>query len=219
MLDNLGFTLTKFPSNNTVYSNFDEFGPGAGQLEPLFIGTSPNTATFDGGLIISSFAGNGNYVRSLSTSYAVFNGGEATITFETPAYEIDFFGAQSVSSGESDPDGSVEVYDTNDNLIATFTNFDASITPEFKPSFLTINADELGAPGGISRLVLKDDPDINPDFSRTSVDDFGFTPVGAPGTGSEGSPPADAPFITTQPGKSGSAVRHIGKLIRCRQRR
>ncbi len=199
VLDDLGFTLTEFPSNNTVYSNFDEFGPGAGQLEPLFIGTSPNTASFNGGLIISSFAGNGNYVRSLSTSYAVFNGGEATITFETPAYEIDFFGAQSVSSSLSDPDGSVEVYDTNENLIATFTNFDASITPEFKPSFLTINADELGAPGGISRLVLKDDPDINPDFSRTSVDDFGFTPVGAPGTSSEGSPPADAPFITTQP--------------------
>ncbi len=199
VLDDLGFTLTEFPSNNTVYSNFDEFGPGAGQSEPLFIGTSPNTASFDGGLIISSFAGNGNYVRSLSTSYAVFNGGEATITFETPAYEIDFFGAQSVSSSLSDPDGSVEVYDTNDNLIATFTNFDASITPEFKPSFLTINADELGAPGGISRLVLKDDPDINPDFSRTSIDDFGFTPVGAPGTSSEGSPPADAPFITTQP--------------------
>ncbi len=199
VLDDLGFTLTEFPSNNTVYSNFDEFGPGAGQSEPLFIGTSPNTASFDGGLIISSFAGNGNYVRSLSTSYAVFNGGEATITFETPAYEIDFFGAQSVSSSLSDPDGSVEVYDTNENLIATFTNFDASIIPEFKPSFLTINADELGAPGGISRLVLKDDPDINPDFSRTSVDDFGFTPVGAPGTSSEGSPPADAPFITTQP--------------------
>ena len=198
-LDDLGFTLTEFPSNNTVYSNFDEFGPGAGQAVPLVIGTSPNTASFEGGLIISSFAGNGNYVRSLSTSYAVYNGGEATITFETPVYEIDFFGAQSVSSSQSDPDGSVEVYDTNDNLIATFTNLDASIVPEFKPTLVTINADELGAPGGISRLVFKDDPNINPSFSRTSVDDFGFTPIGAPGTGSEGPPTAVAPSITTQP--------------------
>ena len=199
VLDDLGFTLTEFPSNNTVYTTFDELGPGEGQTEPLVVGTSPNTASFDGGLTIAIFSGNNNYVRSFSTAYAVFNGGEATITFETPAYEVDFFGAQSVSSSQSDPDGSVEVYDTNDNLIATFTNLDGILRPEFKPSFITINADELGAPGGIKRLVLKDNENINPSFSRASIDDFGFTPIGAPGTGSDGPPPTDAPSITTQP--------------------
>ena len=68
----------------------------------------------------------------------------------------------------------------------------------FKPGFTIINADELGAPGGIGKLVLRDDPDVNPS-GRTSIDDFGFTPIGAPGTGSDGPPPADAPSITTQP--------------------
>ena len=199
VIDDLGFTLTDFPSNNTVYESFTAFGAGQGLDEALVIGTSPNTASFEGGSIIVSFSDGSSYVRSPSTSYGVFNGGEATITFETPAYEIDTFAAQSVSSGQSDPDGTIEVYDTNDNLIATFTNLEGSLVPEFKPTFITINAVELGAPGGISRLVLKDNPDINPSFSRASIDDFGFTPIGAPGTGSEGPPPADAPAITTQP--------------------
>ena len=199
VLDDLGFTLTELPSNNTVYSFFEEFSTGDGGLEPLVLGTSPNTATFDGGMIINRVAGNLVYVRSFFNAYGVFNGGEATITFETPAYEIDFFGASTVGAGSTDPDGSIEVYDTNDNLLATFRDLEGNVRPEFKPRFITINADELGAPGGISRLVMKDDPDINPAFSRTTVDDFGFTPIGAPGTGSEGPPPADAPSITTQP--------------------
>ena len=138
-------------------------------------------------------------IRSGLFAYEIFNGETATITFETPAYEVDFFGGTIILAGGTDPDTSLEVYDTNDNLIATFTNFEGDITPEFKPGFITINASELGAPGGISRLELKDDPNINPAFSRSSIDDFGYTPIGAPGTGSEGPPPADAPSITTQP--------------------
>jgi len=199
-LDDLGFTLTDFPSNNTFYTMFSEFGVGAGQSEPLVIGTPPTTASFEGGLI--QFFGEpaaGGRVRSIPHTYAIFNGEEATVTFETPAYEIDFFGATVVLSGSTDVDGSVDVYDTNDNLIATITNLEGDITPEFKPGFVTINAVELGAPGGISRIVLKDDPNINPERSRTAIDDFGFTPIGAPGTGSEAPPPADAPAITTQP--------------------
>jgi hypothetical protein len=198
VLDDLGFTLTEFPSNNTVYSTFVEFGVGDGLSEPLVIGTSPNTATFEGGSIVF-VSGAFEQVRSFPHSYAIFNGEEATITFETPAYEIDLFGAAVVTSSTSDPDGSIEVYDTNDNLLVTLRNLEGDITPEFKPAFITINADELGAPGGISRLVMKDDPDINALFSRTAVDDFGFTPIGAPGTGSDGPPPAAAPSITAQP--------------------
>ncbi len=198
VLDDLGFTLTDFPSNNTVFSTFSEFGVGAGLLEPLVIGTSPNTASFEGGSIVF-VSGSAPVVRSLPHSYAILNGEEATITFETPVYEIDFFAAAIVTTSSTDPDGSIEVYDTNDNLLTTIINLEGDLTPDFKPGFITINADELGAPGGISRLVMKDDPDINPLFSRTGVDDFGFTPIGAPGTGSEGPPPADAPAITTQP--------------------
>ena len=92
-LDDLGFTLTEFPSNNTVFSTFEEYSTGEGGSEPLVLGTSPNTATFEGGMIINRVAGNFVYVRSFFNAYGLFNGGEATITFETPAYEIDFFGA------------------------------------------------------------------------------------------------------------------------------
>ncbi len=193
-LDDLGVTLTDRPSNNTIYTTFEEFGVGEGISAPIVIGESPFSATFENG-----FIGAGNLIRSGLFAYQIFNGETSTITFETPAYEVDFFGGTIVLAGGTDPDTSLEVYDTNENLIATFTNFDGDIKPEFKPSFITINAVELGAPGGISRLVLIDDPNINPAFSRSSIDDFGYTPLGAPGTGSEGPPPADVPAITNQP--------------------
>ncbi len=199
VLDDLGFTLTDFPSNNTVYTSFREFSTGQGQNEILTVGTSPNSITLEGGFIIFVASGNAAYVRSWPYSYGVFNGDSFTVTFETPAYEIDTFAVHTVVAGGTDPDGSIEVYDTNDNLLATFRDLEGHLDPLFKPRFITINAVELGAPGGIGKLVINDDPDINPDFSRTTIDDFGFTPVGAPGTGSEGPPPADAPSITTQP--------------------
>ena len=200
VLDDLGFTLTDFPSNNTVYTTFSEYGAGEGQTEPIVIGTPPYTATLDGGLVIFfGVPNNGGRTRTLPHAYAVFNGEEATITFETPAYEIDFFGSTIVLTGSTDIDGIVDVYDTNDNLLLTYENLEGDITPQFKPGFVTFNADELGAPGGIGRIVLKDDENLNPDKSRTSIDDFGYTPIGAPGTGSEGPPPADAPAITSQP--------------------
>ena len=207
VIDDLGFTLTEFPSNNTVYTTFTEYNASDGQTEPLILGTSPNTASFEGGSIFTSTtSGAEEKVRSLSTAYGLLNGEEATITFETPAYEIDFFGATFAFAGLSDLDGSIEVYDTNDNLLTTIVNLKDNINPDVKPDVITINTVELGAPGGISRLVMKDNPDIFPTIAEhhmaqtyTSVDDFGFTPIGVPGTGSEGPPPADAPSITTQP--------------------
>ncbi len=126
------------------------------------------------------------------------NGEEFIITFETPAFEVDFYANSVVRIGVQDPDGSFEVYDTNDNLLGTFTNFESALLPLFKPDFFTLNAVELGAPGGIGRLVFKDDPTLNADvFSHTGIDDFGFTPIGAPGTG--GAPPVVGPTITVQP--------------------
>ncbi len=209
-LDDLGITLTDRPSNNTIYTTFEEFFGGEGISEPIVIGESPFRATFENGFIGAHMGAGDTTVRSGLFAYEIFNGETATITFETPAYEVDFFGSTIVLAGGTNPDTSLEVYDTNDNLIATFTNFEGDIKPQNKPGFLTINASELGAPGGISRLELKDDPNINPVFSRSSIDDFGYTPIGTPGTGSEGPPPADAPSITTQPAsqevQSGTAV-------------
>jgi hypothetical protein len=199
VIDDLGFTLTDFPSNNTVYESFDSFGPGAGQSEALVIGTPPNTATLEGGLILVEFSDGLQYTRSSPTSYGLFNGEEATITFETPAYEIDTFASQSTAPKEGiNPDGFIDVYDTNDNLLITIDTLEGDISATFKPGFITINAVELGAPGGIGKIVLRDHPTVNPD-GHTAIDDFGYTPIGAPGTGSEGPPPVAAPAITTQP--------------------
>ena len=199
VIDDLGFTLTDFPSNNTVYESFDSFGPGAGQSEALVIGTPPYTATLEGGLILVEFSDGLQYTRSSPTSYGLFNGEEATITFETPAYEIDTFASQSTAPKEGiNPDGFIDVYDTNDNLLLTIDTLEGDISATFKPDFITINAVELGAPGGIGKLVVRDHPTVNPD-GHTAIDDFGYTPIGAPGTGSDGPPPAAAPSITNQP--------------------
>jgi hypothetical protein len=190
-LDDLGITLTDRPVNNTVFTTFDELSGGDGIAAPIIVGESPFSATLTGGFIFDG----GRTIFA----YNIQNGETATISFETPVFEVDFFGGTIVTSSSSDPDSSVEVYDTNDNLLATFSDFEADLSPDFKPNFITINAVELGAPGGISRLVLIDDPDVNPLFSRTRIDDLGFTPIGAPGTDTSAPPPADAPSITTQP--------------------
>ena len=190
-LDDLGITLTDRPVNNTVFTTFDELSGGDGITSPIIVGESPFSATLTGGFIFDG----GRTIFA----YNIQNGETATITFETPVFEVDFFGGTIVTSSSTDPDSSVEVYDTDDNLLATFSDFEADLSPDFKPNFITINAVELGAPGGISRLVLIDDPDVNPLFSRTRIDDFGFTPIGAPGTDTSSPPPADAPTITTQP--------------------
>ena len=198
-LDDLGFTITRRPSNNTVFTTFEEFSVGAGIIEPLIVGASPNSATFDGGSILAGASE--NPTRSGQVSYGIFNGESFTVTFETPAFEIDVFAAAIILSGDTDPDGSIEVYDTNDNLLATFSDLESAggLGALLKPRLTTINAVELGAPGGIDRIIVSDNPNVNTARSRTVFDDFGFTPVGAPGTGSEGPTPADAPAITTQP--------------------
>ncbi len=198
VIDDLGFTLTDFPSNNTVYEEFDGFGAGAGLQEPIIIGTPPNTATLEGGSILVEFS-NCCPSRSAPNGYGLFNGDKATITFETPVYKIDVFATQSTPPKEGIlPDGFIDVYDTNDNLIFIVDNLESRIEPLNKPGSVNINADELGIPGGIGKIVLRDHP-TNSEEGHTAIDDFGYTPIGAPGTGSEGPPPATAPAITSQP--------------------
>ncbi len=135
-IDDLGFTLTSRPSNNTVYTYFDEFSVGVGQFEPIVIGTSPYTASFDGGIIMSGASENPTHSGELSYGIPV-NGDSFEVVFETPAYEIDTYAGALLLSSASESDGSIEVYDTDDNLIATFTDFTASggLRFEFKPPF------------------------------------------------------------------------------------
>ncbi len=217
-IDDLGYTPTDKPVNNTVYTRFESdegFGVGDGRLEPFSIGVSPNTATFTstggtGGGIRASGGGphsaqlaqaSGPSNHSFNQSFIVeAGGGEFTITFETPAYEVDFYANCQPIRDQTDIDCTVEVFDTNDNLLVTVTNLESTVDPLYKPAFLTFNADELGASGGIGKIVYSDEEDVNANiYTRNGIDDFGFTPIGAPGTGSEGPPPADAPSITTQP--------------------
>ncbi len=80
----------------------------------------------------------------------------------------------------------------------TVNNLESRVEPLNKPGSVNINADELGIPGGIGKIILRDHPTINEE-GHTAIDDFGYTPIGAPGTGSEGPPPVAAPAITTQP--------------------
>ena len=206
-IDDLGYTPTDKPVNNTVYTRFESnegFGVGDGRLEPISIGTSPYTATFtstggSGGGIRASGGGASNH--SVNQSFIVeAGGGEFTITFETPAYEVDFYANCESASGQTEIDCTIEVFDTNDNLLVTVTDLETALDPVFKPTFLTFNADELGVPGGIGKIVYSDDEDVNQGlFTRNGIDDFGFTPIGAPGSGTDGPPPAQGPTIITQP--------------------
>ena len=207
-IDDLGYTPTDKPVNNTVYTRFESdegFGVGDGRLEPFSIGVSPYTATFTstggtGGGIRASGGGphsaqlaqaSGPSNHSFNQSFIVeAGGGEFTITFETPAYEVDFYANCQPIRDQTDIDCTVEVFDTNDNLLVTVTNLEATVDPLYKPAFLTFNADELGAPGGIGKIVYSDEEDVNANiYTRNGIDDFGFTPIGAPGTGSEGPAP------------------------------
>ena len=114
---------------------------------------------------------------------------------------MDFYAnCESVLGQTGEIDCTIEVFDTNDNLLVTVTELETSVDPVFKPFFLTFNADELGAPGGIGKIVYSDDEDVNQGvFTRNGIDDFGFTPIGAPGSGTDGPPPAQGPTIITQP--------------------
>ncbi len=229
-IDDLGYTPTDKPVNNTVYTRFESdegFGVGDGRLEPFSIGVSPNTATFTstggtGGGIRASGGGpssaqiaeaSGPSNHSFNQSFIVeAGGGEFTITFETPAYEVDFYANCQPIRDQTDIDCTVEVFDTNDNLLVTVTNLESTVDPLYKPAFLTFNADELGAPGGIGKIVYSDEEDVNANiYTRNGIDDFGFTPIGAPGTGSTATPttPAvPAPEITTQPVSQSVATGH-----------
>ncbi len=51
--------------------------------------------------------------------------------------------------------------------------------------------------GGIAKITYTDNIRANLNISSTSIDDFGFTPIGAPGF--EDTPTAQGPSITTQP--------------------
>ncbi len=208
-IDDVGYTLIDGPSNNTVFTFFSEFQPTS---EEVTVGTSPFSATFSGGDISQESEDDLQFqFRSARSHWRVVNGKTGTITFETPAARVQFFAATVVRSATGAGDGSIEVYDTEDNLLITEDNLGSNILAGSGLPPLTFDANELGAVGGIARILLLDDVLINPLFSSTAIDNFGFSPIGTPGFDGGGEPPpATGPSITTQPAsqevQSGTAV-------------
>ncbi len=211
VIDDVGYTLIDGPRNNTVFTFFSEFTTTS---DDITVGTSPYSATLSGADISSE---QDFYeiekIRSLPSHWRVQNGKTGTITFETPAARVQFFAGTitSAASSAGESDGTIEVYDTEDNLIAREVEMQSNILQGSGVPHYTFNASELGAVGGIAKILLIDDKDINPLFSVTAIDDFGFSPIGIPGFDGGGEPPpATGPSITTQPAsqevQSGTAV-------------
>ncbi len=223
-LDDLGFTYVVGPPNNTVFEDFQVF-----TANPIFanrvnfdLGTPPFTANFSGG-IASGNGGFGQFNHTLPTlsgtqdqdplgSWRVedvsFGGtGLGTITFETPAAKVEFYAAVFVEG-----DGELLVYDTNDNLLTSTSDLPLSISHEFLVpfTFFSFVAADLGAPEGIGKIEYTNGPatSFQGNVLHNVIDDFGFTPIGAPGSG--GPPPVTGPTITTQPAsqevQSGTAI-------------
>ncbi len=236
-IDDLGFTYVVGPPNNTVYEDFANIGlspyfrtPGASSANSRLIftiGESPYTATFTGG--IAAVSGGGFFNHTIPDGVTQGGGdfplvpgawrvedesfggtGLGIITFETPVAKVEFYAAVFLEG-----DGEIQVFDTNDNLLTSTKDIPLNISHLFFESpfdYISFNAAELGAPEGIGKIhyLNLDLVSTQGDVLHNVIDDFGFTPVGAPGSGSEGPPPVTGPSITTQPAsqevQSGTAV-------------
>ena len=223
-IDDLGFTYVVGPPDNTVYDDFE----GLQFSSPVFanranftLGVSPVSATFTGGLVQSAsgltrynhtfpslfFAGGTSAGQDASAIWAIENELVGTITFETPAAQVQFYAVREIEG-----DALIEVFDTNDNLLTSTTDVPDNISIEFEIpfTFFDFNAEALGAPGGIGKITYSNSPAISSiggSFTHIGLDDIGFTPIGAT-SGNGGGPPA--PTITTQPAsqevQSGTAI-------------
>ncbi len=198
VVDDVGYTLIDGPRNNTVFTFFSEFQPTS---DDITVGTSPFSATFSGADISNELELQLEFqFRSFLGHWRVQNGDTGTITFETPAARVQFFASTIVAQAEGESDGTIQVFDTEDNLIAMDEDLATNIQQGSLVLHYTYIASELGAVGGIAKITLSDKENVNPFFSSTSIDDFGFTPIGTPGfEGDGGPPPATGPSITTQP--------------------
>ncbi len=217
-IDDLTFTNTAGPPNNIFFEDFPDLGN-----HPIFkipvnranftLGTSPVTATFTGGIVTTIFHGGNagagrpfNHTYPLSpsdlaenesASWRVLDEMEGEINFtESPMSKVEFYAAV----GE-EGDGTIEVYDTADNLLTSTSDIPLNMSFEiagFPFTFFSFVAEELGAPGGIGKIIYKNAPSPQSQtggfLTDIAIDDIGFTPLGV-----EGPPPAEGPAITTQP--------------------
>ena len=213
-IDDLGFTYIVGPPNNTIFESFEDVF--AEDRRPEFtspntrvnftLGTPPYTASFTGGIASGEPGRNqffnhtlpGNSYWSVEDSSFAGASGLGIITFETPAAKVEFY-----ASVFLEEDGEIQIFDTNDNLLTSTKDIPLSISHLFESPFdyFSFNAAELGAPEGIGKIHYLNLDKVSTQGSvlNNSIDDFGYTPVGAPGSGFEGQPPVSEPTITTQP--------------------
>ena len=165
------------PPNLEIFTDFEAIVPaGSDQFVGSFtIGESPKSATFQGGSVggLTSFT---QLYHSPENFWSITNGLTATINFETPARDVQFYAANLALE-----DGKIEVFDTEGNLLTDVPKLPDNINPDeiINPLFYRFNALELGAPGGIGKIELIDNEDILSTFgsSITSIDDFSFNPI------------------------------------------
>ena len=185
-LDDLGFSYVDGPPNNTLYEDFENLfaDPQFEDPENFTLGESPISATFTGGLaqaigVLRTYNHTFPFGDNLlsEAAWGVYNGTSGTITFETPAAQVQFY-----ASVYDKDDGEIRVFDTNDNLIGLTTKIpnDISIEASKVPiPFYDINAIDLGAPDGIGKIVFINKPQnsLALFFNYNTIDDFGFTPI------------------------------------------
>ncbi len=230
-IDDLGFTYVEGPPDNTVYEDFTDLNN-----HPIFkdfskranftLGVSPYSATFTGGIVaptdfplytfehtnplLVDQGGSGSWsIVNDTTSNQTPDPAVGMIVFETPVARVQFYAAVFFEN-----DGVIEVFDTEGNLLTMTDDVPLNINIGYMGEFtyFDFNAAELGAPGGIGSVHYINTPFIGDTGSipQISLDDIGFTPIGAPGSGFEGPPPVQGPAISTQPtsqeAQSGTAV-------------
>ncbi len=185
-LDDLGFSYVDGPPNNTLYEDFENIfsDPQFEDPENFTLGESPITATFTGGLAreigVSRTYNHtfpfGDHLLS-EAAWGVYNGTSGTITFETPAAQVQFY-----ASVYDKDDGEIRVFDSHDNLIGITTKIPNDISIEVSTDpipFYDINAIDLGAPDGIGKIeyINKPQNSLVLFFNYNTIDDFGFTPI------------------------------------------
>ena len=187
------------PPNLEVFTDFEDIlAPGTDQFVGSFtIGESPKSATFEGGSVggLTSFS---PLYHSPVNFWSITNGLTATIIFETPARDLQFYAANLNLD-----DGKIEVFDTEDNLITSVPMLPDNINPEeiVNPLFFRFNSLELDAPGGFGKIELSDNESILSPFgsSITGIDDFSFTAIEVT---TDGDPPiidGEPPVIDDEP--------------------
>ncbi len=232
-IDDLGFTYVEGPPDNTIFEDFwfflerAEFLFPTGSRTDFIIGFPPYTAHFTGGVITGglpaynhSLPGGGGHWAIVQQEISGQPVQEITgvIEFETPVAQLQFYAAIFFED-----DGFIEIFDTEGNLLTATDDIGMNVSVELTQAFtyFDFNAVELGAPGGIGSLhyTNRTITSTTGNVDSIGIDDIGYTPIGAPGSGSEGPPPCLGSLHHHPTVGPGSAVRHGGGFIRCSQRR